>query len=119
MRYARLSVEPCGWQACHQPGFSGIYGFDASAHLTAQIALKQGARVHVLTRSPAARALALELGVSSAAGSVKGTPYATSPRTGSKVRRSWRCDGDATVGGHDGDAALSRRRLLDQRPRLA
>lgn len=50
-------------------GVLGIYGFGASAHLTAQIALKQGAAVHVLTRSPAAQALALELGVSSAAGS--------------------------------------------------
>jgi propanol-preferring alcohol dehydrogenase len=49
-------------------GVLGIYGFGASAHLTAQLALKQGARVHVLTRSPAARALALELGVSTAAG---------------------------------------------------
>jgi propanol-preferring alcohol dehydrogenase len=47
-------------------GRLGIYGFGASAHLTAQLALAQGARVHVLTRSPAARALALELGALSA-----------------------------------------------------
>ena len=33
-------------------GRLGIYGFGASAHLTAQVALAQGARVHVLTRSP-------------------------------------------------------------------
>lgn len=43
----------------------GIYGFGASAHLTAQLALAQGARVHVLTRSPAAQGLALDLGCTS------------------------------------------------------
>ena len=47
-------------------GRLGIYGFGASAHITAQIAIAQGAEVHVLTREPAARALALELGASSA-----------------------------------------------------
>jgi alcohol dehydrogenase, propanol-preferring len=47
-------------------GRLGIYGFGASAHLTAQVALAEGARVHVLTRSPQARALALELGATSA-----------------------------------------------------
>jgi propanol-preferring alcohol dehydrogenase len=46
-------------------GRLGIYGFGASAHLTAQLALAQGARVHVLTRSVAARELARELGVAS------------------------------------------------------
>jgi propanol-preferring alcohol dehydrogenase len=49
-------------------GRLGIYGFGASAHLAAQVAIGQGARVHVLTRSPAARALALDLGAASAAG---------------------------------------------------
>ncbi len=49
-------------------GRLGIYGFGASAHLTAQIALAEGAKVHVLTRAPEARALALELGASSARG---------------------------------------------------
>ena len=47
-------------------GRLGIYGFGASAHITAQIALAQGVEVHVLTRDPAARRLALELGASSA-----------------------------------------------------
>src|SRR5579875_390571 len=47
-------------------GRLGIYGFGGSAHLTAQVAIAQGARVHVVTRSPAARSLALELGASSA-----------------------------------------------------
>ena len=46
-------------------GRLGIYGFGGSAHLTAQIAIAQGARVHVMTRSPAARELALALGASS------------------------------------------------------
>ncbi|HET9728772.1 MAG TPA: zinc-binding alcohol dehydrogenase family protein, partial [Acidimicrobiia bacterium] len=44
----------------------GIYGFGASAHLAAQIALHRGAIVHVLTRSVAAQQLALELGCASA-----------------------------------------------------
>jgi propanol-preferring alcohol dehydrogenase len=47
-------------------GRLGIYGFGASAHLTAQIALAQGAELHVLTRGAEARALALELGATSA-----------------------------------------------------
>jgi propanol-preferring alcohol dehydrogenase len=47
-------------------GRLGIYGFGASAHLTAQLALAQGAEVHVLTRGAGARALALELGAASA-----------------------------------------------------
>jgi alcohol dehydrogenase, propanol-preferring len=43
-------------------GRLGIYGFGASAHLAAQVALHEGAEVYVMTRSPAARRLALELG---------------------------------------------------------
>lgn len=46
-------------------GRLGIYGFGGSAHLTAQIALAQGARVHVMTRSERARELALALGAAS------------------------------------------------------
>jgi propanol-preferring alcohol dehydrogenase len=49
-------------------GRLGIYGFGASAHLAAQVALHEGATVHVLTRSPAAQRLALELGCASAGG---------------------------------------------------
>ncbi len=48
-------------------GRLGIYGFGGSAHLTAQIAIAEGARVHVLTRSPEARELALALGAASVA----------------------------------------------------
>jgi len=47
-------------------GRLGVYGFGASAHLVAQIALAQGARVHVITRSRAAQQLALDLGADSA-----------------------------------------------------
>jgi propanol-preferring alcohol dehydrogenase len=49
-------------------GRLGLYGFGGSAHLCAQVALAQGATVHVLTRDPAARRLALDLGAASAAG---------------------------------------------------
>jgi propanol-preferring alcohol dehydrogenase len=47
-------------------GRLGIYGFGASAHLAAQVAMAEGATVHVLTRSAEARQLALRLGVASA-----------------------------------------------------
>lgn len=47
-------------------GRLGIYGFGASAHLTAQAAVAAGARVHVVTRSSSARQLAIELGAASA-----------------------------------------------------
>jgi propanol-preferring alcohol dehydrogenase len=49
-------------------GRLGLYGFGASAHLAAQVALAEGARVHVLTRAEAAQRLALDLGVASAGG---------------------------------------------------
>ncbi|MFJ1614743.1 zinc-binding alcohol dehydrogenase family protein [Streptomyces sp. NPDC088249] len=52
--------------ALPEGGRLGIYGFGASAHLAAQVALAEGATVHVLTRSAQARALALELGAASA-----------------------------------------------------
>ncbi len=47
-------------------GRLGVYGFGASAHLTLQVAVADGATVHVLTRSAAARELALDLGAASA-----------------------------------------------------
>jgi propanol-preferring alcohol dehydrogenase len=47
-------------------GRLGIYGFGASAHLVAQVAIAQGAQVHVLTRSEDARKLAIGLGAASA-----------------------------------------------------
>jgi propanol-preferring alcohol dehydrogenase len=49
-------------------GRLGLYGFGGSAHVVLQVAVAQGATVHVLTRSPAARRLALSLGAASAGG---------------------------------------------------
>ncbi|MGO4248935.1 zinc-dependent alcohol dehydrogenase family protein [Paenarthrobacter sp. RAF54_2] len=43
-------------------GRLGIYGFGGSAHLTAQIAMHQGASIYVMTRSTEAQALARSLG---------------------------------------------------------
>lgn len=57
-------------------GRLGIYGFGASAHITAQIAMAQGAEVHVLTRDAAARELALSLGAASAGGAYDAPPVA-------------------------------------------
>jgi alcohol dehydrogenase, propanol-preferring len=57
-------------------GRLGIYGFGGSAHLTAQVALAQGAEVHVMTRGERARELALSLGVASAQGSTDRPPVA-------------------------------------------
>jgi propanol-preferring alcohol dehydrogenase len=47
-------------------GRLGLYGFGASAHITAQLAMASGATVHVVTRSAEARRLALDLGAASA-----------------------------------------------------
>jgi propanol-preferring alcohol dehydrogenase len=55
-------------------GRLGIYGFGASAHLVAQIAIKEGCAVHVLTRSPEAQRLALDLGAASARDAADGPP---------------------------------------------
>jgi len=46
-------------------GRLGIYGFGGSAHLAAQVALHEGATVHVMTRGTAARELARSLGAAS------------------------------------------------------
>ena len=54
-------------------GRLGLYGFGASAHLTAQVAIAQGAEVHVLTRGEESRQLALDLGAASA-GPADGLP---------------------------------------------
>jgi propanol-preferring alcohol dehydrogenase len=66
-RALRLAELPPG-------GRLGIYGFGGSAHLAAQIAIAGGAAVHVFTRAPAARELALELGALSAQDSFDPTP---------------------------------------------
>jgi propanol-preferring alcohol dehydrogenase len=57
-------------------GRLGIYGFGGSAHLTAQVALAQGAEVHVMTRGEQARELALSLGAASAQGATDRPPVA-------------------------------------------
>jgi propanol-preferring alcohol dehydrogenase len=55
-------------------GRLGLYGFGGSAHLCAQVALADGATVHVLTRGEADRRLALELGAASAGGAYDSPP---------------------------------------------
>jgi len=55
-------------------GRLGIWGFGGSAHLAAQIALAEGAAVHVFTRAEPARELALGLGATSAQDSFDPTP---------------------------------------------
>jgi alcohol dehydrogenase, propanol-preferring len=55
-------------------GALGLYGFGGSAHLTAQLALARGLRVHVLTRGERNRQLARELGVHSVGGAADRPP---------------------------------------------
>jgi propanol-preferring alcohol dehydrogenase len=62
-----------GYRALRRAGLRvggrlGIYGFGGSAHLTAQVAIYEGATVHVMTRAAEARSLALALGCASAQG---------------------------------------------------
>ncbi|GAA3696302.1 zinc-binding alcohol dehydrogenase family protein [Gordonia hankookensis] len=56
------------------PPTLGLYGFGASAHLCAQLAVALGARVHVMTRAGPARELALALGAASAGDPADGPP---------------------------------------------
>ncbi|MET9761020.1 zinc-binding alcohol dehydrogenase family protein [Streptomyces sp. NPDC006372] len=58
-RALRRAALPAG-------GRLGLYGFGGSAHLCAQVAIAEGATVHVMTRGERARLLALELGAASA-----------------------------------------------------
>ncbi|HEU0192451.1 MAG TPA: zinc-binding alcohol dehydrogenase family protein [Mycobacterium sp.] len=55
-------------------GRLGLYGFGGSAHITAQVAVAQGAEVHVMTRDPRARELALALGAASVQGAFDPPP---------------------------------------------
>lgn len=55
-------------------GRLGIYGFGGSAHITAQIAIGQGASVYVMTRSEEAQALARSLGAAYAGGTLDRPP---------------------------------------------
>jgi propanol-preferring alcohol dehydrogenase len=55
-------------------GRLGIYGFGGSAHLTAQVALHEGMRVHVLTRGEGNQRLATELSCDSVGGATDAPP---------------------------------------------
>jgi propanol-preferring alcohol dehydrogenase len=66
-RALRRAALPAG-------GRLGIYGFGASAHLAAQVALADGATVHVMTRAVEARRLALDLGAASAGDTTDAPP---------------------------------------------
>lgn len=55
-------------------GRLGLYGFGGSAHITAQIAIKQGIEVHVFTRGKDAQQFARQLGCASAQGAYDQTP---------------------------------------------
>ena len=55
-------------------GRLGVWGFGGSAHLATQVAVAQGAAVHVFTRGHAARELALSLGAASAQGTFDPSP---------------------------------------------
>jgi alcohol dehydrogenase, propanol-preferring len=55
-------------------GRLGIWGFGGSAHLAAQVAIAQGAVVHVFSRAADARELALSLGAASAQDSFDPAP---------------------------------------------
>jgi len=78
-------------------GRLGIFGFGGSAHLVAQVALAEGAEVHVFTRSARARELAMSLGVASASASAAGQGvaldsallFAPSARSSLERSRRW------------------------------
>ena len=61
-------------RATRAGGRLGIYGFGGSAHITAQVALARGARVHVMTRSAQARSWRSALGAASAGGATTAPP---------------------------------------------
>lgn len=52
----------------------GIWGFGASAHLTAQLAMRHGVEAHVFTRSTASQDLARRLGAASSQGVCDDSP---------------------------------------------
>jgi propanol-preferring alcohol dehydrogenase len=55
-------------------GRLGIYGFGGSAHIAAQVAMYEGATVHVMTRAEDARRLASRFGVASVQGAYDAPP---------------------------------------------
>jgi propanol-preferring alcohol dehydrogenase len=68
-----------GYRALRRTGIQpsdrlGIWGFGASAHLTAQLAIHHGAEVYVFTRSAASQRLARQLGAAWAQGVYHDSP---------------------------------------------
>ena len=79
-----------GYRALRRSGVApggrlGIYGFGGSAHLTAQVALHLGMRVHVLTRGRRNQELARRLGADSVGDAPRDA--ARSPWTGPSSSR--------------------------------
>ena len=70
-------------------GRLGIYGFGGSAHLAAQVALAQGATVHVMTRSLDAQELALVAERPRPRAPPTRRPSRSTPRSCSRRRASW------------------------------
>ena len=68
-------------------GRLGIYGFGSSAHITAQVALAQGAEVHVMTRGEGAQALARDLGAAWVGGPRDAPPVPARLRDRLRARR--------------------------------
>ncbi|WP_280233005.1 zinc-binding alcohol dehydrogenase family protein [Nocardia cyriacigeorgica] len=60
--------------ALPEGGRLGIYGFGGSAHIAAQVAMAEGAEVHVMTRDRSAAELARALGAASAQGAADPPP---------------------------------------------
>ena len=103
-------------------GRLGIYGFGASAHVVAQVAIAQGAVVHVLTRSAEARRLALELGAASAGPRRRGAAGAAGLRGAVRAGRRAGPGGAARAGpgrharrrGHPPDATCRALNYADE-----
>ena len=67
----------------------GIYGFGGSAHLTAQLALHLGMRVHVLTRGEANQQLARELQSTPSGRPTASRPNCSTARSCSRRPANW------------------------------
>ena len=72
-------------------GDLGLYGFGGSAHLTAQIAMAEGATVHVMTRSEVDRDLARKLGAASVGGPEDRPPQPLDAASCSHRQDRWCC----------------------------
>ncbi len=70
-------------------GRLGLYGFGGSAHLCAQLAIAQGAEVHVMTRGAQAQALARSLGAASVNGAYDARQCLSTQRSPSHLWATW------------------------------